>query len=50
MDFEGLKNGIGVMAEMTYLFWVAVTNAGADEETAINLTSIFLNTLVYYDN
>ena len=49
-DLENLKNGIGAMAEMTFLFWCAVTDAGADEETAINLTSIFLNTIIYYNN
>lgn len=40
---EKLKDGIGVIAEMTLLFWTAIMDAGADEDTAIVLTSIFMN-------
>lgn len=47
-DFESLKDGIGAVAEMTLLFWEALTDAGADEETAFAITSIFLNTVINY--
>jgi len=49
-NLEALQDGIGVVAELMFLFWKAVRQAGADEETAINLTSIYLNAIMYYEN
>ena len=49
-DFESLKDGIGAVAEMTLLFWTALTDAGADAKTASAIISIFLTTVINYGN
>lgn len=44
-DVEYLRNSIGVLAEIVLIFWNAVRDAGADEETAYVLTTIYLESL-----
>ena len=47
-DLERLKDGIGAFAEITLMFWEAIMDAGADEETAFAVTSIFMNMIMGY--
>lgn len=44
-DIEDLRNGIGAIAEIMLIFWDALIEAGADEETAVMLTSIFVESM-----
>ena len=44
-DFEKFRDSIGILAEMLVIFWNAVRAAGANEETAYILTTIFLETM-----
>lgn len=49
-ELDKIEQGTGALAEMTLIFFRAILDAGATEDEAYNLTSLFLQMVMYKDN